>query len=522
MNTLSVIIAWCNRDELTETLLRNAPVFARAEAEVIVVNCGGDRARLDGLLRHIALPNLYVVTLDVPFNKALALNVGVAASEGASLFFLDADVVLPADFFDTVLPRLDAHTIVTVDRVVESSSIEATHEEREGTAIQDIAHQVVLSGPEMQICIETNRVHLGDGSRSGPGLILLAREDFIAQDGLNSDLEGWGWEDLDLIARLTFARNKNRIQAGTVLHLSHGDDVRAGGAERKRESEQQNFAACVHNYSVGYFFGTYDDDRETHRDRITGKAAHVPAQSREPRIHVVVIGRNAAPWLPRHFEGLLAQRGTPFRCTWIDDASDDGTGAFLETLDVPSHVTIVRNEERRGGVRNLEHAIRASEPDEVIVLWDADDFFVHDAVVARIALAYRDENVWLTYGSHVVSPSGELWGSAYSRACVAENRFRDEDWLFLPPRTFKASLFHRLTERDLTDDDGNPWALTWDQALGLPMLELAGAHAMHIRDRLYVYNTHNPQSDHNTRAQAQIDAAARVRKRPKRTPLSSL
>lgn len=262
---LSVIIPWCDRAELLRTLTDNAAIFERHEVEVVVVNCAGDEQWLGDALGRLTVP---VTRVDVPadgFNKALALNLGVYAARGEHLFFLDCDVILDADFLDEALGRLAGGEFVTIERVVESKPPESSPSPAEG--VQGIANAIGLVTPQGDtVWIETNRVRFDDGSRSGPGLIVLRRDHFEAVDGMNSDLLGWGWEDLDLVARLQLSGLARRRALGQVVHLSHGNAKRAGGDTA--ETEHDNFSVCLANYRLGYHRGTYADDVETCADAI--------------------------------------------------------------------------------------------------------------------------------------------------------------------------------------------------------------------------------------------------------------
>lgn len=263
--SLSVIIPWCDRVELEHTLTVNAPLFARHEVEVVVVRCAGDERWLAAALARVPHPITWV---DVPadgFNKALALNLGVHAARGEHLFFLDADVVLHEDFVADALGQLAGGRFVTVDRVLESSP--PPRPPHEPSALEALAHAVgLVTADGRTVWVETNRVRFEDGSRSGPGLIVLSRSTFLAVDGMNSDLLGWGWEDLDLVARIQLAGVAERRALGRVTHLTHGDHQRAGAA--RGESERDNFAVCLANYRLGYHRGTYEDDVTSCADAI--------------------------------------------------------------------------------------------------------------------------------------------------------------------------------------------------------------------------------------------------------------
>jgi hypothetical protein len=210
---------------------------------------------------------LRCVELDRPrFNKSLALNLGVFAAAAPRLFFLDADVVLKEDFLGPAGALADEGCFVTVDRVFESARAGGGREGR----LTELAHSVTLSGPDgLRAQVETNRVRFDDGSRSAPGLVMLEREDFLRVGGMNSDLEGWGWEDLDLLVRLQFVLRLRHGRAGSAVHLTHGDDLRSFGAEGRAANEQLNFAMCLENYRLGHFYGTYGDDVATWEGRLT-------------------------------------------------------------------------------------------------------------------------------------------------------------------------------------------------------------------------------------------------------------
>ena len=127
-----------------------------------------------------------------------------------------------------------------------------------------LAHVVELeTAAGERVRIETNRREFRHGSRGGPGLIALRRQDFLAVDGMNSDLRGWGFEDVDLVARLQLCELGPRVAVGGALHLSHDDSLRSTAGAARARSEQHNFAVCLANYRLGHLRGTFTDDVQT-------------------------------------------------------------------------------------------------------------------------------------------------------------------------------------------------------------------------------------------------------------------
>jgi len=64
-----------------------------------------------------------------------------------------------------------------------------------------------------------------DCRRPAPGMLIARRADLISVGGMNSDLSGWGFEDLDLLIRLR-RRGVRLVPCGDGIHLTHGDDKR--------------------------------------------------------------------------------------------------------------------------------------------------------------------------------------------------------------------------------------------------------------------------------------------------------
>jgi glycosyltransferase involved in cell wall biosynthesis len=253
---LSVIIPWSNRPELGRTLVNNRSEFASVAAEVIVASCGGDRQLLARCVAESNDPELRVLHLATAFNKALALNLGAAHARAPTLLFLDCDVELASGTCAAALSLVSAACAVTLDRVVESSPAETV----DYPHLSAVIHTTELEMTDgRRVRLETNRRRLDEGSRSAPGIVFVDRQQFIEVDGMNSDLTGWGWEDLDLLVRLQL-QGARIERAGSATHLSHGDDRRCIDGANRAGNEAWNAAMCLHNYGLGHYYGTYGSD----------------------------------------------------------------------------------------------------------------------------------------------------------------------------------------------------------------------------------------------------------------------
>jgi hypothetical protein len=253
----SVIIPWKDRPEVRRCLEENLRYYSPGRCEVIVVNCGGDAEVLGSLLAGLPANVRFASVPHHGFNKCFAQNVGVWAAVGETLLLLDADVVLEEDLLHLAAEVMGPNGFMTVASVRESDAPTPLA----GEVAVEVAHQleITVAGGRV-IRLETNRTRPLAGVRSGPGLVAVSRRHYLAVGGANSSLRGWGWEDLDLIARLQFVLGLARVQAGSVLHLSHPDSARILQGQSRLESEQENFVTCLANYAAGLFQGTYERD----------------------------------------------------------------------------------------------------------------------------------------------------------------------------------------------------------------------------------------------------------------------
>lgn len=234
----------------------------RMAGEVLVVNFGGSSLLLQSQIREFAT-RVQVVTVEESgyFNKAAAQNIGAACSRFPVLFFCDCDIVIdPGPVAATVtkvagMPFKFA-TLAGVRETVYNS--------RQAQHIVSFGYTLHLRTADgRNLSIVDNEEDADSGTRQAPGLLIVKREDFIRIDGYNSKLHGWGWEDQDMIGRLTLGLGLERITEGNALHVSHDDDARLRNypaVASRWESRDRMFRSALANYDRREFTGTYAAD----------------------------------------------------------------------------------------------------------------------------------------------------------------------------------------------------------------------------------------------------------------------
>jgi predicted glycosyltransferase involved in capsule biosynthesis len=262
---LSVVIAWCNRPEILQTLPQNIRSNALKDTEILVINGGGDAEILHSLNQLDGGARIRLLTLDgvQEFNKSECLNVGAYFSRREFLFTLDADIEVPSDFLDAALPRVAAERcFLTIEEVIDVTpeTCEPAGQRQSFIASKTVTTEYLAENGRRALV----RHRIGrDGSRTGPGLVILRKDDFLAINGLNSELRGWGYEDYDFQIRLQLGLGLKRVGTGRVLHHPHPPVTSA------RESNVRNAAACRARYERGDFSGTFAADARRWCDRVS-------------------------------------------------------------------------------------------------------------------------------------------------------------------------------------------------------------------------------------------------------------
>ena len=256
---LSVVISWRDRTELGRCVESLSRMLDGSDVEIIVVNLGGKRDLLESQIA--AFNNVKIVEKESKwFNKPVAQNFGAQAARGDYLFFCDCDILFHntdfLDLYDKV--RAASKVFGTLAGVRETDP-----NSRGGRNVACFGYELTIriaNGASVRIVDNEEDIEIG--TRQAPGLLLVKREDFDAVGGYNSALDGWGWEDQDMICRLSLHARLERVNHGEVLHISHSDKARtqAFPVKDRWKSRDQMFRRALNNYDEGRFIGTFTID----------------------------------------------------------------------------------------------------------------------------------------------------------------------------------------------------------------------------------------------------------------------
>jgi glycosyltransferase involved in cell wall biosynthesis len=127
-------------------------------------------------------------------------------------------------------------------------------------------------------------------------------------------------------------------------------------------------------------------------------------------VTVVVPCFGHAAFLPDMFESIVAQTHRPDEVIFVDDCSPDETSTVLAALIATQrgvaggHFELLANDRNMGQAASLNRGIAAAKSELIMVLND-DDYLMHDAVEAMLALFDQHREVALI-GAHSIHFAG--------------------------------------------------------------------------------------------------------------------
>lgn len=207
-----------------------------------------------------------------------------------------------------------------------------------------------------------------------------------------------------------------------------------------------------------------------------------------PKISVLVTAYNAAEWIAETLRSVQEQRGVDFECLVGDDASTDGTfEVFRKLVGGDKRFRYALRAQNRGGGENIIDLI-AHATGEICVELGADDYFLHDEVLAKIAAEYdAHPRLDMTSGSFVFIPNG---------GCAAEKPPQRwwRQWVFAKPLSWRTetarAALDKWAQTSVDPQTGLYPRYGWDVSIIYP-IRAEARHYRWIPEVMYAYRTHN-------------------------------
>ncbi len=241
-----------------------------------------------------------------------------------------------------------------------------------------------------------------------------------------------------------------------------------------------------------------------------------PSVGEENKFNFIVPFYNAGKWLKRCITSVKNQNYSNYMCYLIDDLSnDDSVDIVNKHIDGDKRFKLIKNTEKKYALGNIVETLKTQNisDEDVNIILDGDDWLSSFNVLSHLDHAYKESECLVTYGSYVYYPNGTkgVEPSSYPESVIENNEFRKDTWRASHLRTFKTKLWNHINMEDLKDEDGDYYKTAYDQALMLPLLEMAGSRSQYISDILHVYNRENPLNVDKVKQKQQFQTAQKIR-----------
>ena len=231
---------------------------------------------------------------------------------------------------------------------------------------------------------------------------------------------------------------------------------------------------------------------------------------------VITTCYNAEKYIENCINTLQMQQREDWKCYIVDDLSTDNSRELITDMaEDDSRIVPIFNEEKTYQVGNYQKimSMEEIEEDDICLTLDGDDWLPNDKVLDRVAEAY-DNGAWITYGQFV-QWDGNGYQAGFAQSPPLWDELRQTRYTTTHLRTWKASLWRRIAEKDLKKNDGSVIKAGGDTAFMYPMLEMAGPYrSVYIPYYMYVYNIETPDNVHKHSLQDQHATADQIRRRP--------
>ena len=235
---------------------------------------------------------------------------------------------------------------------------------------------------------------------------------------------------------------------------------------------------------------------------------------------IIVPFYNVEKWIAKCIESVKRQDYNDFQCILIDDMSTDNSCEVIsDKIHDDDRFTLIKNKEKKYALQNIFESIKAQDCDDedVIILLDGDDWFSSTNTLSYLSKVYNDTDALVTYGSYVYNPTGRkgVEPSIHPEDVLKNNSFREDKWRASHLRSYKHKIWKKINKEDLQDKEGNFYKMAYDQAIMLPLLEMASERAVYVDKVLYTYNKDNPLNVDKIKQKQQYETSLEIRKKKK-------
>lgn len=217
---------------------------------------------------------------------------------------------------------------------------------------------------------------------------------------------------------------------------------------------------------------------------------------------IVTASYNNEKYAKANLNSLFIQKYHNWKLLYFNDASTDKTLEIVENMKKNGNFSnekfqIISNQSRLNSASAVFYkaAHYYCDENDVMVTLDGDDMLYGDEVLTKLAKIYKDNNIWITFGTYVQNDGSIVIDARQDNIEAYLQNVRANPWKASHLRSYYTWLFKKIKLENLMYK-GNFVEAANDQATMFPMLEMAGPkRAKFVDDILYIYRRHSNNID---------------------------
>lgn len=233
INSTSLVISTYNWPDALELVLKSVLNQTIAPNEILIADDGSGEATknvIETFQQQTTIPVKHYWHEDNGFRKTIIMNKAIGEATGNYIIQIDGDIILHPQFIaDHLQDAVEgfyikgSRSMLTAERtakIMQTKNI-AIHPSSSGVGSKINATHFPL------LAFLFRGDHFRSNNLRGCNFSFW-KKDFVAVNGYNNDLEGWGHEDIELAARLTNLGVKQRqLKLKAIcFHLYHKINAR--------------------------------------------------------------------------------------------------------------------------------------------------------------------------------------------------------------------------------------------------------------------------------------------------------
>ncbi len=273
MPKITLLVSTYNWPEALNVSLNSVLKQTVLPCEVIIADDGSKeetKALIDNFRKRCPVPVIHCWQEDNGFRKTRILNTAIAVASGDYIVQIDGDIVIDKNFIADHIAQMRPRTFVRGSRVCLLPEITNSVLKTGVCDVSFLSKQVVNGLNAIRskflsffLCRQSSDVRHVKGCNTA-----FWKEDFIAVNGYNNELSGWGHEDIELAARLYNNGTAMRVVKSLAIayHLYHTFYSRHNEMGNLQVYEQvimDKVKHCTNGYNE--LLDIKDDDRKIWR-----------------------------------------------------------------------------------------------------------------------------------------------------------------------------------------------------------------------------------------------------------------